>query len=77
MREETTTAPPEAEPPEPAEQSPDLGPAHQVGILIELAPLALKEPRLRRKVGRFLRTLQRRELVSAKKSARAGRGGQG
>jgi len=73
MREEETTAPPAPEPPEPVEQSPDLAPAHQVAMLIELAPLALKEPRLRRKIGRFLRMLQRRELVSAKKRARSRR----
>lgn len=72
MRDEETTAPPAPEPPEPVEH-PDLGPAHQVAMLIELAPLALKEPRLRRKVGRFLRMLQRRELVSAKKRARSRR----
>jgi hypothetical protein len=75
MHHEQTTAPPEASPPEetppPAPQTPpDLAPAQQIGVLLQLLPMILHDGRTARKVGRFLRTLQRRELLAEAKRAR-------
>ena len=79
MHHEQTTAPPAALPPEetveetppPAPQTPpNLAPAQQIGVLLQLIPMILHDKRTARKIGRFLRSLQRRELLAEAKRAR-------